>query len=205
MNPPAASGAREREEVEVKIPVESLDDPRRRLTDSGARLLHGRHFEANELFDDEAKTLSSSGRTVRLRRADGRAILTYKGAARFQGGITTREERETDVSEPEEAEAILAGIGLAKTFRYEKWREEWSFEECVVALDETPIGTFVEVEGPPTGIRRAVAALELDFTAAIPYSYARLYLDRRKQDPSLPAHMVFGGNEDRKEPERPGR
>jgi adenylate cyclase class 2 len=205
VSPPAPGGAREREEVEVKIPVGDLAVPRRRLADSGARLLHDRHFEANELFDDAAKTLSSSGRTVRLRTADGRAILTYKGAARFQDGIKTREERETDVSEPGEAEAILAGIGLVKTFRYEKWREEWSFEDCVVALDETPIGTFVEVEGPPTGIRRAVAALELDFTAALPYSYARLYLDRRRQDPSLPAHMVFGGNEERKEPEPPDR
>lgn len=180
-----------REEVEVKIPHADLAEVRRRLEENGGRLARARHFESNDLYDDAAKKLSSGGRTLRLRRADGRAILTYKGAARFQGGIKTREERETEVSDAGEVEAILAGIGLERRFRYEKRREEWTFEGCVVALDETPIGTFVEIEGPPPAIRRAVAGLELDFTAALPYSYARLYLDRRQQDPTLPPDMVF--------------
>lgn len=190
-----------REEVEVKIPCADLESVRQTLQAAGGRLHRARHFESNDLYDDGAKRLSSGGRTLRLRRADGRAILTYKGAARFQGGIKTREERETEVSDPRETEAILAGLGLERRFRYEKHREEWIFEGCVVALDETPIGTFVEIEGPPPSIRRAVAGLELDFTAALPYSYARLYLDRRQQDPSLPDDMVFP---EEKEPERDG-
>jgi adenylate cyclase class 2 len=180
-----------REEVEVKIPFDDLDELRRRLQAAGANIEHARHFESNDLYDDPAKKLSSAGRTLRLRRADGRAILTFKGTARFQGGVKTREERETEVSDPREAEAILAGVGFERRFRYEKRREEWTFEGCAVALDETPIGTFVEIEGPPPAIRRAVSALELDFTAALPYSYARLYLERRQQDPSLPPDMVF--------------
>jgi len=180
-----------REEVEVKIPFADLDELRRRLRAAGAEIAHARHFESNDLYDDPARALSSSGRTLRVRRADGRAILTFKGRSRFQGGVKTREERETEVSDPRETEAILAGVGFERRFRYEKRREEWSFEACAIALDETPIGTFVEIEGPPPAIRRAVSALELDFTAALPYSYARLYLERRQQDPSLPADMVF--------------
>jgi adenylate cyclase class 2 len=121
--------------------------------------------------------------------------LTFKGAARFSGGIKTREERETEVGNPAQLEAILAGIGLTRRFRYEKRREEWSFEGCTVALDETPIGRFVEVEGEPTAIRRAVAALALDFGEALPYSYSRLYLERRREDPTLPEDMVFTGRE----------
>ena len=65
-----------------------------------------------------------------------------------------------------------------------------------MALDETPIGRFVEVEGEPTAIRRAVVALGLDFAEAIPYSYARLYEERRRDDPSLPEDMVFEGRQD---------
>ena len=180
-----------RQEIEVKIPVRELSAVREKLRSAGASLHAGVHEESNILFDDPERRLSGSGRTVRLRRAAGRAILTYKGAARFQAGAKVREERETEVSNPEEAEAILSGIGLRPRFRYDKRREEWDCDGSVVALDETPIGFFVEVEGDPASIRRVVAALELDAAESIPYSYAELYARRRKEDPALPADMVF--------------
>ena len=69
--------------------------------------------------------------------------------------------------------------------------EEWDCDGSVVALDETPVGFFVEVEGDPTTIRRVVALLELDPSESIPYSYAELYARRRKEDPALPPDMVF--------------
>lgn len=184
-----------RDEVEVKIPCADLSLVRDELRDRGGELFRPLHFESNDLYDDPERRLSSEGRTIRLRRAAGRAILTYKGAARFQGGIKTREERETEVSDPGETEAILAGLGLKRRFRYEKRREEWRLQNCVIALDETPIGTFVEIEGSPPDIRKVVVLLGLDFSAALPYSYARLYLDRRQQEPSLPPDMVFAESE----------
>ena len=185
----AAGGIRQ--EIEVKIPVRELSAVREKLRSAGASLHAGVHEESNILFDDPERRLSGSGRTVRLRRAAGRAILTYKGAARFQAGANVREERETEVSNPEEAEAILSGIGLQPRFRYDKRREEWDCDGSVVALDETPIGFFVEVEGDPASIRRVVAALGLDAAESIPYSYAELYARRRKEDPALPPDMVF--------------
>ena len=186
-------GEKPSEEVEVKLPCGDLDAVRRTLAERGATLIAPRHDEVNDLYDDGQGRLFGRGAALRLRRARGRAILTYKGPARFQGGVKIREERETEVAEPAALEAILTGLGFARTFRYEKRREEWRFEGCTVALDETPIGRFVEVEGAPTAIRRAVVALSLDFTEAIPYSYARLYVERRREDPSLPEDMVFSG------------
>ncbi len=62
-----------------------------------------------------------------------------------------------------------------------------------MALDQTPIGNFIEVEGDPRGIRRAVVALGLDFADAVPYTYARLYAERRKGDPDTPARYGFPG------------
>ncbi len=180
-----------REEIEVKIPVASLEPVRDKLRAAGAALRAATHAESNVLFDDAERRLSGSGRTVRLRQAAGRAILTYKGPARFQAGAKVREERETEVSDPEEAKAILAGLGLMPRFRYDKRREEWDCDGSVVALDETPVGFFVEVEGDPTTIRRVVALLELDASESIPYSYAELYARRRKEDPALPPDMVF--------------
>ena len=180
-----------RQEIEVKIPVRELSAVREKLRSAGASLHAGVHEESNILFDDPERRLSGSGRTVRLRRAAGRAILTYKGTARFQAGAKVREERETEVSNPEEAEAILSGIGLQPRFRYDKRREEWDCDGSVVALDETPIGFFVEVEGDPASIRRVVATLGLDAAESIPYSYAELYARRRKEDPALPPDMGF--------------
>jgi adenylate cyclase, class 2 len=185
------AGLKPREEVEVKLPSLDLGVVREALSSSGAKLLTPLHEEINDLYDDPQRSLSGSGRTIRLRTAAGRVILTYKGPARFQGGVKTREEREVDVSEAGEAEGILAGLGLERRFRYEKRREEWSFLDCVVALDQTPIGSFIEVEGDPPSIRRVIVALDLDFTQAIPYSYAQLYLRRRQGDPSLPPDMVW--------------
>jgi adenylate cyclase class 2 len=183
------------EEIEVKLPCGDLEAVRLALSERGATLLAARHDEVNDLYDDQERKVSGRGAALRVRQARGRTILTYKGPARFKAGVKIREERETEVADPEALSAILAGLGFARAFRYEKRREEWRFDDCTVALDETPIGLFVEVEGAPTAIRRAVVALGLDFAEAIPYSYARLYLERRSQDPSLPEDMVFTGRE----------
>jgi adenylate cyclase, class 2 len=180
-----------REESEVKLGVSDLGPVRETLRGAAANLRAPLHEEVNDLYDDPDRRLSGSGRTLRLRRAAGRSILTYKGPARFQEGTKTREEREIEVSDGEEAEGILAGLGLSRHFRYEKRREEWDLEDCVVALDETPIGSFVEVEGNPTAIRRVLVRLGLDFTDAIPYSYPELYRRRRQETPALPQDMVW--------------
>ena len=186
-----APGPGPREEVEVKLASPDPTAVREALRASGATLLAPLHEEINDLYDDPQRTLSGSGRTIRLRTAAGRFILTYKGQARFQGGAKIREEREVEVSDAGEAEGILAGLGLERRFRYEKRREEWDFQGCVVALDQTPIGNFIEVEGDSPSIRKVFVALDLDFTKAIPYSYAELYRRRRKDDPSLPPDMVW--------------
>lgn len=185
----APSGTRE--EIEVKLPARELAAVRERLIEVGATLRAPRHDESNDLYDDAERKISGSGRAVRLRRVAGRAILTYKGHARFEGGAKVREEREVEVSDPGEAEAILRGLGLERRFRYEKRREEWDCAGCLVALDETPIGDFVEVEGQPPAIRKVIADLALDPAEAIPYSYPELYTRRRKEEPGLPPDMVW--------------
>jgi adenylate cyclase, class 2 len=187
----SASSPGSRREIEVKLPAADLAAVRARLRASGAIPRAESHEEVNDLFDDDARRLSGSGRTIRLRRAGGRAILTYKGPAHFQEGAKIREEREVDVSNADETEAILAGVGLSRKFRYEKRREEWDSDNCAVALDETPIGNFIEVEGDPRAIRRVLSRLGLDFAEAIPYSYAELYAQRRREEPDLPADMVW--------------
>ena len=185
------SSSGNRDEIELKLPSRDLDAVRRRIREQGGAAVSPLHFESNDLYDDAQGRLASSGCTLRLRRANNETILTFKGPARFESGVKRRRELETSVADGEAAEAILAGLGLTKRFRYEKRREEWRFEDCLIALDQTPLGDFVEIEGDPTQIRRAVSLLELDSSEAIPYSYAKLYALRREKDPSLSPDMVF--------------
>ncbi len=179
-------------EVEIKLPAPDLGAVRGLLQGCGALLVAARHFESNDLYDDSEGSIAKRGCTLRLRRTPGAATLTFKGPAQFSAGIKTREERETEVADPDELDRILTGLGYRPRFRYEKHREEWSLERCFVELDETPIGSFVEIEGDPTVIRAVVLRLGLDPADAIPYSYAKLYARRRGEDPSLPPDMLLG-------------
>jgi adenylate cyclase class 2 len=178
-------------EVEVKLPADDLESLRGTLRMAGAKSRSSLHFESNDIYDRGDGELARAGCTLRLRRTDGGSTLTFKGPARFEAGTKSREEQETSVSDPDAVERILTALGLERRFRYEKRREEWDLEGCVIALDETPIGTFVEIEGDPSAIRRVLQRLGLDFSKAIPYTYAELYRRRRRDDSSLPNDMIF--------------
>ncbi len=193
MSPTARDAARE--EIEIKVPCPDHSAIRARLSELSAARVSPLHFETNDLYDDGEARLSQNGCALRLRRTDERTTLTFKGPARFVGGVKSREERETDVADFAEMDAILGRLGLARRFRYEKRREEWRLDDCLVALDETPIGNFVEIEGDPAAIRRVLASLHLDSAAALPYSYAKPYGDRRRQDPALPDDMTSSAPE----------
>ena len=189
MDHPATSTTRY--EIEIKLPVADLGAVREKLGARGGRQLTAPHEESNDLYDQADGSLVKSGRVLRLRRTEEGATLTFKGPPRFEDGTRTREERETAVSDPREMESILAALGFERRFRYEKRREEWSLDDCVIALDETPIGSFAEVEGDPAAIRRVLQQLALDPSESLPYSYAELYARRRREDPTLPADMLL--------------
>ena len=54
---------------------------------------------------------------------------------------------------------VLEELGFRVWFRYEKYREEFAHEDVTIAIDETPVGTFVEIEGSEQGIHDMAAAL----------------------------------------------
>jgi adenylate cyclase class 2 len=177
------------EESEIKIPVPDLAAVRARL--AGAERISERHDESNVLFDDARGSLRSARNVLRLRRARGRAVLTFKGAAAFEGAVKRREELETEVTDPDKFRRVLERLGFVPKLRYDKRREEFRLAGCVVALDETPIGNFVEIEGEPSEIPAAAEKLGLDPGSAVHESYPGLYRRAREKDPSLPPDMVF--------------
>ena len=178
-------------ETEIKIPVADLEPLRAKLRESGAVETRAAHEEDNTLYDDAAGRLSGAGVALRLRIAGGRGLLTFKGEARFQGDLKIREELETAVGDPETMRAILVRLGFVPRFRYQKRRQELELLGCTVCLDETPIGSFVEIEGSADDIRTALARLGLESARAERDSYAGLYARARRREPGLPPDMLF--------------
>ncbi|MEW6337717.1 MAG: class IV adenylate cyclase [Acidobacteriota bacterium] len=178
-------------EQEMKVPVADLDDVRSRLATSGAVLRHPLAFEENWVLDDGAGSLRGSGRLLRLRRLGDEWIITFKGPASFAAGIKSRPEFETGVAAGERLLEILAGLGFAPVRRYQKRRETWVLSGLAVSLDETPMGSFVELEGDPTVIVSVASRLDLDPQRAARGSYLDLWLAWRENHAEAPVDMVF--------------
>ena len=110
-----------------------------------------------------------------------------------------REEIETELVDGETVQRIFEGLGLRGWFRYEKYRttyvlparHAWA-KGLLIEMDETPIGTFVELEGPGEAIDRAAKELGYSPRDYVVKNYLVLYLDECKREGKTATHMVFG-------------
>jgi adenylate cyclase class 2 len=163
-------------EREAKLRFPDAASARQAAERLGARLRRARHFEDNLLLDDAARSLAATGTALRLRRAEGRAVLTYKGARREDAsGVKVRPEIEFEVADGDDAQALLAALGFQPAFRYQKFREVWGWKDVEVDVDETPLGVFVEIEGPTGTIQEALRLLGLGPDDCVTESYPALY------------------------------
>jgi adenylate cyclase class 2 len=165
-----------KEETEVKLRVGSPEEARALLGRAGAVRERARVFEDNVLYDDAAGSLRASGCVLRVREAGEEATLTFKGPKRLVEGAKSRDEHETRVGSAAEMRAILAAAGYRSVFRYQKYRETWSLRGVEVLLDETPIGTFLEIEGELPAIHEAAYLLGYAADDYVSDSYVTLFL-----------------------------
>ncbi len=180
-------------ETEIKIPVADLDSVRARLAAMDGQLVHPALREVNILFDTPALDLAGAGRVLRLRRIGDRQILTMKGPARYEGKIKHREELETEVGDVNILAAIFQQLGAHPVLRYEKDRETWRFDPVIITLDHTPMGDFVELEGPGDRLETLAGEMGIDASAAVRGSYVSLWREYRNHHPDLQLSkdMVF--------------
>lgn len=166
-------------EREIKLRFDTPDDARAAVARLGASPLHGRRFQEDVLLDTPDETLRRQRCVLRVRNEGQRAWLTFKGPAQ-PGPVKAREELETIVSDGDTVRTICERLGMHVWFRYQKHREEYSYDDVVIAVDETPVGTFVEIEGSVAGIERTATALGRTPTDYILDSYHRLFLANRE-------------------------
>ncbi|MFB3917325.1 MAG: class IV adenylate cyclase [Terriglobales bacterium] len=212
-------------EVEVKFLVRDVRGLQRKLREAGFRLMTPRTHEMNVLYDTQDRRLRETGQLLRIRKYGKKWTLTHKtptlplrfaqgqgGAPKFptirgaQGGTPgkgrhkTRVETESEIADGVKLEAIFRALGFTPTFRYEKFRSEWTDGKGEVVVDETPIGNVAEIEGPPRWIDRTARTLGVSRAEYITKNYAQMFEEWKQRTGSKAKEMTFAAVR-----KRPGR
>jgi adenylate cyclase class 2 len=177
-------------EIEIKFRVADLGALVRKLRGSGFRLATSRTHELNTLYDLPGEVLRVRKELLRLRKYGSEWTLTHKSQG-TKGRHSSRVELETSVGDGKKMDAILRALGYGPSFRYEKFRAEWSDGKGQVVVDETPIGHFCEIEGPPRWIDATAKKLEVSRADYITKNYATLFLEWKHQTGSTREEMTF--------------
>jgi adenylate cyclase class 2 len=138
-----------------------------------------------------------------------RQILTFKRPTAQQtaahtsrypsfGSHKVRDEIEAQVTDSANLIKIFEGLGMRGWFRYEKYRSTYQLPATkswarglLIEVDETPIGTFVELEGPPAAIDRAATELGYSKKDYILTNYLALYAEDCRRKGQQPQNMLF--------------
>jgi adenylate cyclase class 2 len=177
-------------EIEIKFVAQDLRAMRACLRNLGFKLVTPRTREMNVLYDLPGHPLHSRGELLRLRSYGSKWKLTHKARGTV-GRHKSREETETGVENGPHMNRILLSLGFQPSFRYEKFRSEWTDGQGHVVLDETPIGNMGEIEGPARWIDRTAATLGISRQDYITISYAELFFQWKQKTGSKADEMTF--------------
>ncbi len=177
-------------EREIKLRYDAPDAARRAVLAAGGRPLRGRRLQSDCLLDREREPLADHACTLRLRIDGDAARVTFKGAPRL-GTTKVREELETAVGDGEMLLQVFNRLGFRVWFRYQKYREEFQRGDLVIAVDEAPIGTFVELEGSEPDILAMAGALGREPDDFILDSYLALFRAHCAATGASASDMVF--------------
>ncbi|HEX3738419.1 MAG TPA: class IV adenylate cyclase [Terriglobales bacterium] len=179
-------------EIEIKFRIADAEGLVARLQQLGFQQVTPRTHEMNTLFDLPGHPLRDRGDVLRLRKYGEIWVLTHKTKSKKQDGPhKTRIETETRVDNGEKMEAILRALQFEPWFRYEKFRAEWKGGEGHVVIDETPIGNFGEIEGPPEWIDSVARDLRIDRKDYLTETYAGLFFAWKREVGSPAQEMTF--------------
>lgn len=193
-------------EIEIKLPVKDVRALIQRLRGLGAAS-RGRVFEQNTLYDTPDSDFRRSGRMLRIRTetpiragcsrlgSRSRSVITSKAppvaSGRGKPKYKERLEREAVVEHPGSWPKILRSLGFRQGFRYEKFRTSFRLPGLHLDLDETPAGTFLELEGQPKAIDRVAKLLGYSLHDYLRATYWDVYAADCRRRGVRPKNMVF--------------
>lgn len=190
-------------EIEVKLRIGDLRQIIKDIRRLGARC-DGRVFERNTLYDTPDGDFRRSDMLLRLRvetparselvrAGKRRAVVTSKAPApaSARSRYKVKLEREVAVDSPEKWPATLRSLGFRPGFVYEKYRTTFRLPGLHLDLDETPVGTFLELEGSPRAIDRAARALGFSPRDYIRGTYWDVFQAECRRRGRFPKNMRF--------------
>src|SRR5712692_88854 len=179
-------------EREIKLRFDSADDARDAVLATGATPIHSRRLQEDCLLDTGDDMLHRRRCVLRVRMESGKSLLTFKGPVQ-PSDMKLREELETVVGDGPLLLGILEELGFRVWFRYEKYREEFALDDVIVAVDETPVGVFVEIEGGHQGIAEMAVALGRGPADYLLDSYRSLFYEHCRRLGQPITDMLFDG------------
>ena len=184
-------------EVEIKFPIRDVKALSKQLRQQGFRIKTKRTHELNVLYDRPNGSLRRRGEVLRIRKYGDQWIFTHKAKSR-DARHKSRVELETQVRDGKSLADILRALGLQESFRYEKFRTEWTDGTGDVLIDETPIGNIGEIEGPARWIDRTARSLGIERQDYSTKSYVEMFLDWKRKTASKAANMTFAETSSRR-------
>lgn len=180
-------------ETEIKFRIKDAAALEKNLENAGFRQVTPRTFESNTLFDTPERTLRKAQQILRIRQYGESWVLTHKRVPLESATEhhKHREETETHVEDGKALAQVFERLGYIACFCYEKWRTEWAdgIGHCV--LDETPIGLFAELEGPPEWIDASAEKLGVPRSEFMTESYGRLFESWKESNGSNAQNLTF--------------
>jgi adenylate cyclase class 2 len=178
------------QEIEIMCRVGDVRALARKLRGAGFRIVTKRTHEMNTLYDLPGEVLRGRQQLLRLRQYGTKWTLTFKAKKKTER-YSSREELETVVSDGKKMDLILRALGYAPSFRYEKFRAEWTDGKGQVVVDQTPIGDFCEIEGTPRWIDATAKKLGVGEADYITKNYAGLFAEWKEAVKSRAEEMTF--------------
>jgi adenylate cyclase class 2 len=177
-------------EREIKLVFRNAAEAKAAILAAGATPLRGRRLQEDCLLDTADDQLHHKRCVLRVRMECGKTLLTFKGPVQASP-MKLREELETVVGDGVLFLRLLEELGFRIWFRYQKYREEFAHEDVTVAIDETPVGTFVEIEGSERGIHEMATALGRTTSDYLLDSYRGLFVKHCEREALPVTDMLF--------------
>jgi adenylate cyclase class IV len=184
------------------------------LYDTAGADLRGRDQLLRVRVETPTKAAGSKRAMTGSKIGKKRFVLTFKGPVignggpglekpsasdrRFGGNHKVREEIELEIGDAKALGTIIGRLGMRESFHYEKFRTTFRMPESarwanglLIEVDETPIGNFMELEGPSRAIDRAAKLLGYSKDQYVLTNYLRLHAEECMRRGEKVGDMVF--------------